>query len=142
MKETKSTTLTKQEKQQFREQMRELELDDAINGIPEQPLSAVMGKQDYCVWDLVDAWQDTSEAIMGNPQSIRSDLEEEIFKWIRLFRELLVDAQRTESELVKLRNSIRDLAKEPEPESPESKLAKLRANILSLAKEPEAELEW
>jgi hypothetical protein len=140
MRETATTT--KQEKQQFREQMRELELDDVIKGIPEEPLSAVMGNQDYCVWDLVDAWQDRSEAIMFNPQSISADLQEEIFHWIRRFRELLEDAKRIESELAKLRSSIRDLVKEPEPEPPESKLAKLRANILSLAKEPEAELEW
>ena len=67
-------------------------------------LTEDMDKQGHNVWDLIDLWQDSSEAVMRNPQTTNEDLQEEIFKWIRRFRELLTDQQRIEAELAGLRN--------------------------------------
>lgn len=65
-------------------------------------LTEDMDKQGHNVEDLIDLWQDSSEAVMRNPQTTREELQEETFKWIRRFRELLKDLQRTEGELARL----------------------------------------
>lgn len=66
-------------------------------------LTEDMEKQGHNVEDLIDLWQDSSEAVMRNPQTTREDLQEETFKWIRRFRELLKDLQDTEGKLAQLR---------------------------------------
>ncbi len=71
-------------------------------------LTEDMDRQGQNVWDLIDLWQDSSEAVMRDPQTTREDLQEETFKWIRRFRELMQDQQRTEAELAGLRTSIRE----------------------------------
>jgi gas vesicle protein len=76
--------------------------------INEMTLNEDMEKQGHNVEDLIDLWQDTSEAVMRNPQTTNEDLQEEIFKWIRRFREMHKDATRAESEVARLRNALNE----------------------------------
>jgi hypothetical protein len=75
-------------------------------------LAEDMESQGYNVWDLIDLWEDSSELLMTNPQATREDLQEETFKWIRRFRELLKDALRTEEDLRRTRTLLEKLSKE------------------------------
>jgi hypothetical protein len=75
-------------------------------------LAEDMESQGYNVWDLIDLWEDSSELLMANPQATREDLQEETFKWIRRFRELLKDTLRTEEDLRRSRTLLEKLSKE------------------------------
>jgi hypothetical protein len=75
-------------------------------------LAEDMESQGYNVWDLIDLWEDSSELLMANPQATREDLQEEAFKWIRRFRELLKDTLRTEEDLRRSRTLLEKLSKE------------------------------
>jgi hypothetical protein len=75
-------------------------------------LAEDMESQGYNVWDLIDLWEDSSELLMANQQATREDLQEETFKWIRRFRELLKDTLRTEEDLRRSRTLLEKLSKE------------------------------
>ena len=70
----------------------------------EETLNEDADRQGHSVYDVFDLWKDRSEMNMSEPGATREDLQEETFKWIRRFRELLTDQQRTEAELAGLRN--------------------------------------
>jgi len=75
-------------------------------------LTEDMDWRGYNVWDVIYLWEDTTELLMANPQATREDLQEETFKWIRRFRELLTDTLRTEEDLRRTRTLLEKLSKE------------------------------
>jgi hypothetical protein len=79
----------------------------------EETLNEDADKQGHSVYDVFDLWKDRSEMNMSEPGATREDLQEEIFKWIRRFRELLTDCVALENDLDQLRNVLRALGQEP-----------------------------